>query len=255
MLGLLDRWYIGCGFAQGGGWLPFHYFHRMSCGVFRLWIEAALGGYWFINLNVYFCHSFCGDCSAHGSLHGWCYTRHFPRYFVTSVWVYSVCVAWQQWVYVFDWLLWCVSTVFAIEENNSNPELHTAKIISMLVGVFFISLGIYWIVVYCWSRRADVHRHDFSPLALLWWLLSLYFTGLFFSLLTETIDKRIYKGDYLDKNCFGNDRINNVSCYNWIVPSALSSMVLLELVYVVIFCCVTAKRCLDRWREDYVQLP
>lgn len=144
--------------------------------------------------------------------------------------------------------------MLAIKDVDATAELYTAKIISTLVGVFFMLLGIYWILVYWWSRHGNngpnAHR-DFSPLAILWWLLSLYFTGVFFSLLTEAIDKRDH--DYLGRNCSGQIDNRSVSCYNWIVPSALSCMAAFELVYLLIFFCLTAKRCVDKYRRRNLQ--
>jgi hypothetical protein len=59
-------------------------------------------------------------------------------------------------------------------------DLSRANTITILAGVFFVLLDVYWAAVYFWSRLKHrnttlYHRCDFSVLGFCWWILSVYF--------------------------------------------------------------------------------
>ena len=138
-------------------------------------------------------------------------------------------------------------------------ELRISKIISSLTGTFFIFLGFYWILVYWWVGRTDAPRHphhDFSPLAFIWWLLSLYFTGIFLSLLTETLDQHLHNNTfqfYNNVTCNTTDPKGNSNyCYDYDVLLALISMGSFLLIYLLIFVVLTLKKYFKRRWDQYM---
>ena len=78
------------------------------------------------------------------------------------------------------------------ENLEKDHKLFATKIATILSGLFFLLLEGYWLIVFWWSRPSrsggtPLSQRDFSPLGLVWWLLSLYFVAVFTSLLTEVL--------------------------------------------------------------------
>ncbi len=69
------------------------------------------------------------------------------------------------------------------------PAIIPAKIFTILAGLFYIFIVLYWLLLYRWSRCSrttkPTHQRSFSTMALLWWLLSMYFCGVTVALATQ----------------------------------------------------------------------
>lgn len=75
---------------------------------------------------------------------------------------------------------------------GKKTPLFGAKVATMLSGLFFVLLEVYWVALFWWSSparctRVSLTRKDFTPFGFLWWLLSLYFVAVLTSLLTEVL--------------------------------------------------------------------
>lgn len=68
-----------------------------------------------------------------------------------------------------------------------------AKAMTMLAGIFFILLGLYWLLVLWWSRECTdplpLRYRNFTCMALLWWTLCMYFFGVVAALTVEVYEK------------------------------------------------------------------
>lgn len=135
-----------------------------------------------------------------------------------------------------------------------------AKIATMLAGIFFVLLGLYWVTVFWWSRsihnHVPLHKRDFSPCEFLWWLLSLFFIGVLSSLATQVQehhneifnDSRSGSGGGMSISESNDD---GLEANNWIILVALFSMVLFWLIYATIFAIVTIKDFISRYRHIF----
>lgn len=137
--------------------------------------------------------------------------------------------------------------------SNVCPEVIPAKALTMLSGVFFVLLGLFWLLVLWWSRPTRTplpsHFRNFSVIALLWWTLCLYFMGVATALATEvyeqsdliaTLGNATSKNDYyrsMSVECEGGDTLEVPN--NMVPLWALGSMAFLWLLYICIFIAAT----------------
>ena len=126
---------------------------------------------------------------------------------------------------------------------KANAELFAAKIATILSGLFFILLEVYWLMLFWWSRPArssssevPFRSRDFTPFGLMWWLLSMYFVAVLTSLLTEVI--RHFHA------VFGSSDTDLLP-----VKAAFVCMLVCLYVYVAIFLIIKLERCVsDKWK-------
>ena len=119
--------------------------------------------------------------------------------------------------------------------------------LAMLGGVFFILVGLYWILV-CWWVKASGGRASkkvsFSFLTALWFILALLLVGTAAALATEVFEHRHTLASWnKDTPCNGTnddnfepDDVPKVPYHYNIIPVlALASMVILWVVHVCVF--------------------
>ncbi len=128
---------------------------------------------------------------------------------------------------------------------HPDEQLFVARILCVVVGGFFIVVFLYWFLLLMWYMfLRDSHFCDFSCLALVWWLLSFVFSGLFFSLLTETLDssRKLKLKAYFQYECM---TVNNTQgpCFLFVVPYGLILMSLFQLVYFILFLKILVSKC------------
>lgn len=72
------------------------------------------------------------------------------------------------------------------------PDILAAKVFTIMTGALFISLGLYWLLLYWWANgkasTQQTHNRNFSTMALLWWLLSVYC-----SVVTTALSLEVYR--------------------------------------------------------------
>lgn len=108
---------------------------------------------------------------------------------------------------------------------RDHKELLPVKIVSILAGLYFMFLTIYWIIVFWWSHmsRGGSKSISFTIITTLWIVLCLYFIGITSSLATEIYEHR---------NTVAN--FTEISTQNFPVYT-LGSMVLLWIGYILVF--------------------
>lgn len=114
----------------------------------------------------------------------------------------------------------------------------------MLGGVFFILIGFYWILVFWWTRISDnaSQRVSFSVLTIIWFVLAMFFVGVTAALATEVYEhSQVIANFTSDLPCKEESMDTLPYHYNIIPLLALSSMILVWLVYLCLFlvnaCC------------------
>ena len=124
----------------------------------------------------------------------------------------------------------------------------------MLAGLFFVLLGLYWLLVLWWSRpmrsSLPLHLRNFSTMALLWWVLCMYFVGVASALAVQVIecgDLIMAPGSEGDGNvtlqggiavqCDNGDLLEVPN--NMVPLWALCSMGVLWLIYILVFIVAT----------------
>lgn len=79
--------------------------------------------------------------------------------------------------------------------NHHCPRFLSARILTLLSGVFFVLLAAYWLVLFWWNKfykagRMEAHHKDFTPMAALFWLLTVFYTAVLTALTVEVIQNR-----------------------------------------------------------------
>ena len=131
-------------------------------------------------------------------------------------------------------------------------EILPAKIHTILAGVLYILMGLYYLLLLWWSKctklTKDSHYRDFSAMALCWWLLSMYFSAVTTGLSMEVynqrhlifIDRNVMRAEYMDCDPVTGSVDWNTEYYLYVptnmVPMwALGSLILLIPVYSCVF--------------------
>lgn len=130
---------------------------------------------------------------------------------------------------------------FSTAQSNDWIALPGAKIATILAGVFFVLLEVYWLALYWWRRiaggRYQPSKRDFSALGFCWWLLSLYFIVVLTFLVGEISRKSdIVFGTVASSN--GNNSSSDGGDGNVdvvLVRTALVSMVLYLYFCIAVF--------------------
>lgn len=151
-----------------------------------------------------------------------------------------------------------------MKSNNwlkDEKELLGAKIATVLSGLFFILLELYWVTLFWWSRPARSHlplrKRDFTPLGFLWWLLSLYFIAITISLTTEVVRKfDVIFGSRSEPVPDTGSRSETVETRSetvgdtWMIKAAFVSMLVCLYGYVALFLIMKLEDVVaDKWKR------
>ncbi len=104
--------------------------------------------------------------------------------------------------------------------NYKGPE-NQAKVLLFLAGLFFICVGLYWPVVYRWSKSSSRSSVTFSVIITIWFILLMYFIAIGSALSTVVLEKIT--------------TMSIDSHLNFISIACPASMALLWLIYAFIF--------------------
>ena len=127
-------------------------------------------------------------------------------------------------------------------------RLYPTYILMALVGIFFILLGFYWILVFWWSKinRMSSNAVSFSVVVTLWFVLCLLSVAITSALTTQIVQYRnetiyIYKYDMMDDDNIMKDNDDCKRNSQIVALPAVGSILVLWTVQMCVFlvnaCC------------------
>lgn len=145
-----------------------------------------------------------------------------------------------------------VYVVISIGEDDDvrNDDLLPDKIISCIVGIYFVFIFLFWILVSsCTFARgcpSPPSNYNYYFLSVIWFLLLVFGTGLVFALLMHVVDNKesieyYFTCERRDSTLENNPNSRYNHCVDYVVLWALIAIIMYLLYCISVFCLIVMK--------------